>query len=81
MWSPGSAAAALKLKSRESGAGRFTDFLLPPLTFSEYLDFLSRKEELVQDSGRSTANIDELNREFCHYLNFGGYPEAVLSET
>ncbi len=80
MWSPGSAAAALKLKSRESGAGRFTDFLLPPLTFSEYLDFLSRKEELVQDSGRSTANIDELNREFCHYLNFGGYPEAVLSE-
>lgn len=77
----GSAAAALKLKSRESGAGRFTDFLLPPLTFSEYLDFVSRKEELVQDSGRSTANIDELNREFCHYLNFGGYPEAVLSET
>src|SRR5262245_3203242 len=32
----GSAAAALRLKSAESGAGRFTDFLLPPLTFSEY---------------------------------------------
>jgi len=29
----GSAAAALKLKSAESGAGRFTDFILPPLTF------------------------------------------------
>ena len=29
----GSAAAALRLKSTESGAGRFTDFLLPPLTF------------------------------------------------
>lgn len=26
----GSAAAALRLKSQESGAGRFTDFLLPP---------------------------------------------------
>lgn len=26
----GSAAAALRLKSNESGAGRFTDFLLPP---------------------------------------------------
>ena len=34
----GSAAAALHLKSIESGAGRFTDFLLPPLTFYEYLD-------------------------------------------
>jgi predicted AAA+ superfamily ATPase len=33
----GSAAAALKLKSNESGAGRFTDFMLPPLTFNEYL--------------------------------------------
>ena len=30
----GSAAAALRLKSTESGAGRFTDFFLPPLTFA-----------------------------------------------
>ena len=35
----GSAAAALKLKSHESGAGRFTDFMLPPLTFYEYMKF------------------------------------------
>src|SRR5699024_6913093 len=34
----GSAAAALKRRSNESGAGRFTDFLLPPFTFPEYLD-------------------------------------------
>ena len=33
----GSAAAALKRQSTESGVGRFTDFLLPPLAFSEYL--------------------------------------------
>ena len=33
----GSAAAELKLKSNESGAGRFTDFNLPPLTFYEYI--------------------------------------------
>lgn len=33
----GSAAATLKMKSTESGAGRFTDFTLPPLTFHEYI--------------------------------------------
>jgi predicted AAA+ superfamily ATPase len=33
----GSAAAELKKKSNESGAGRFTDFNLPPLTFYEYI--------------------------------------------
>ena len=31
----GSAAAELKKRSNESGAGRFTDFSLPPLTFYE----------------------------------------------
>lgn len=29
----------------------------------------------------STSNIEALNKEFINYLNFGGYPEAVFSET
>jgi predicted AAA+ superfamily ATPase len=37
----------LKLKSKESGAGRFTDFLLPPLTFSEYLAFIKKEDTLI----------------------------------
>ena len=99
----GSAAAALRLKSNESGAGRFSDYVLPPLTFAEYLMFIGREEELVQlsphqpsaDSSQETeihgaayqrqaffsSDIEELNREFVNYLNFGGYPEAVFSET
>ena len=80
----GSAAAALKLKSQESGAGRFTDFMLPPLTFAEYLNFIGREEELLRASSSSNyqvKNIDELNKEFVNYINFGGYPEAVLSDT
>ena len=40
-------AAALRLKSQESGAGRFTDFMLPPLTFGEYIHFIG-KEGLVE---------------------------------
>lgn len=79
----GSAAAALKLKSRESGAGRFTDFLLPPLTFAEYLAFIGRFENFIvpatEKGSWDTKDINELNKEFINYLNFGGYPEAVFS--
>lgn len=79
----GSAAAALKLKSIESGAGRFTNFHLPPLTFYEYL-YLLEKDGLVIENKDSifheSADINELNREFINYLNFGGYPEAIFSE-
>lgn len=85
----GSAAAALKWHSTESGAGRFTDFMLPPLTFQEFIH-LKNKNHLIQNGFiqygekqipyRVTHDIDELNREFLQYLNFGGYPEVVLSE-
>ncbi len=67
----GSAAAALKAKSAESGAGRFSDFLLPPLTFPEFLDF----RRVPRD-----ADHDRLNAELVDYVNFGGFPETVLAE-
>ncbi len=78
----GSAAAALRLKSRESGAGRFTEFLLPPLTFAEYLDFVKKTNQLIRFDGPQAfaRDIDALNAEFIQYLNVGGYPEAVFSE-
>jgi uncharacterized protein len=82
----GSAAAALRLKSNGSGAGRFTDFLLPPLTFHEYLVLVGEDDLVEERSERpgmirfSAPDIEALNRRFVHYLNFGGYPEAVLSE-
>ena len=77
----GSAAAALRLKSMESGAGRFTDFLLPPLTFHEFLD-LQGIEDLVEtgsDPNYSFLDLEQLNRHFVDYVNFGGFPEAVSS--
>ena len=84
----GSAAAALKLKSDESGAGRFTDFILPPLTFYEYIKFSGEEKKfLAQEKdapfsqiGLLLEKIDDLNQEFVDYINFGGYPEAVFSE-
>lgn len=81
----GSAAAALKLSSTESGAGRFTEFMLPPLTFSEYLSFIGREDELIgpvpeDDRYFTSSDILALNKEFENYINYGGYPEAVLSQ-
>lgn len=81
----GSAAAALRLKSQESGAGRFTDFFLPPLTFAEFLAFREMETDLIKSAPLgatlrfSTPDIERLNEEFINYLNFGGYPEAVLN--
>lgn len=81
----GSAAAALKMKSNESGAGRFSDFLLPPLTFFEYIQFKGLDSLVVKSnngiSPYDTINIEELNHHFIDYINFGGYPEVVFSET
>lgn len=85
----GSAAAALKFASNESGAGRFTDFLLPPLTFNEYISLkgldrvitttnLKWKEDITEFY--SSSHLDELNKHFLDYINFGGYPEVIFSE-
>jgi predicted AAA+ superfamily ATPase len=85
----GSAAAALKLKSNESGAGRFTDFMLPPLTFQEYLHLKdlsylvktnalpSQKSDPFSDS---TDDWQTLNEHFIQYINFGGYPEVIFND-
>jgi uncharacterized protein len=85
----GFAAAALKMQSGESGARRFTNFMLPPLTFHEYI-YLKGLDNLVQ-TGKVIYNsieipffnshdINELNKEFFQYLSYGGYPEVVFSE-
>lgn len=81
----GSAAAGLKLKSRESGAGRFSDFMLPPLTFYEFLLFTGNDDRFItvdESTHRKwyrANDIDALNSSFIDYLNFGGYPEAVMN--
>jgi predicted AAA+ superfamily ATPase len=85
----GSAAAALKLKSNESGAGRFTDFTLPPLTFHEYIHLKGLDRLIIPKVKKwnnsflelfTTINIEELNKHFINYINFGGYPEVSLSK-
>ena len=84
----GSAAAALLKSSNESGAGRFTDFNLPPLLFFEYIhlkkyDHLMRQSKVewggIESDIYSTIDIDRLNELFLDYINYGGYPEVAFS--
>ncbi len=79
-----SAAAALKQKSVESAAGQFSEFLLPPLTFCEFLHFIDKETTLIREESEGpgprrfvTTDINALNEAFVDYLNYGGYPEAV----
>ena len=85
----GSAAAALKYASNESGAGRFTDFLLPPLTFNEYismkkLESIIKPIDLIWEGEKrvfyTSSHIDDLNKHFIDYINYGGYPEVMFSD-
>lgn len=86
----GSAAAELKKRSNESGAGRFTDFTLPPLTFYEYVHLkdyshlmLPCQMEWTEGSvitASTTMDVVKLNQLFVDYINYGGYPEVVFSE-
>ena len=69
----GSAAAALRMESQESGAGRFSDFILPPLTFAEYLRFINNEKHLTRFNQEisphvEVLDIDELNDDFINYL-------------
>lgn len=80
----GSSAAALKLKSTESGAGRFSDFLLPPLTFFEYIKLIGEEKNFITDEEQgafSSQDIKALNNHFIDYINYGGYPEAIFSDS
>ncbi len=84
----GSAAAALKMKSIESGAGRFTHFSLPPLLFCEYLTMVDATGLIAPTNvnwfgqtspGYDAVDLASLNEKFIDYINFGGYPEVVAS--
>ena len=63
--------------------------MLPPLTFQEYIHLKNKNHLIINGSieyGKQIIpyclplNLDELNSEFQQYLNYGGYPEVVLSE-
>ncbi|MSO93981.1 MAG: ATP-binding protein [Rhodospirillales bacterium] len=68
--------------------GRLSIFVLPPLTFLEFLRFRGSEEQLfTQEPGKTTGKmvlrpgaLAALNTEFYRYVNFGGFLEGVLGK-
>ena len=82
----GSAASVLSRGAKESGAGRISEHLLPPLSFREYL-VLKELDSTVTDHELENGlvipyvgDIEGLNKTFLEYVNFGGYPELVFND-
>lgn len=80
-----SATPGLPTQSGEPDSPWHHRFILPPLTFQEFLRFSGTEEALIveRDGGRGTPHfeardIHALNREFVRYLNFGGFPSTVM---
>ncbi|MEK9725216.1 MAG: ATP-binding protein [Rhodospirillaceae bacterium] len=65
-----------------SADGRISTFVLPPLTFLEFLRYRGTEEKLVDmaaDRMALKANaLPALNAEFHRYVNFGGFIEGIL---
>ena len=75
----GSAAPALRRMGDAEAAGRFAVYMLPPLSFAEFLR-LSGGQRRDMKQLFTPERMDELNELLVRYMNFGGYPEAVVSE-
>lgn len=69
----GSANIIMKVKSRESLAGRFFDYVIDPLDFPEYLAF----REIAIDSEREAVFQTAIVKEFRKFLKTGGFIEAM----
>jgi predicted AAA+ superfamily ATPase len=62
-------------------------FVLPPLTFAEFLRFRDSEAALFGAAGEPGSALSigrqalvALNEEFHRYVNFGGFPEGVLAK-
>jgi predicted AAA+ superfamily ATPase len=74
----GSAAAVLRLASKESGVGRFSDFWVKPLSFKEHVMLLGKESLLrAQAADYSPTELEDLNQVFEDYVYWGGLPEVV----
>lgn len=70
---------------RRAAPAGCAEFVLPPLTFCEHLRLTGAERELVEPMffGKGppmyvVRDVAALNERFLHYINGGGFPEALL---
>jgi len=75
-----SAQASISKATQESGAGRFIDYQLPALLFSEYIASIQQTDLVYEDeNGYFSTDIKLLNQHLLDYINFGAFPELALN--
>jgi len=82
-----SSGAPVLLTGRMSHDGKISTFVLPPLTFLEFLRFRGSEDKIFGvESARSQSKMSlranalpALNMEFYRYVNFGGFLEGILA--
>jgi predicted AAA+ superfamily ATPase len=81
-----SIAPGLKPGSEQITEEKFETFILPPITFHEYISKIEQHEHLViskkkNDEGNDNEEaFEELNKHFIGYINYGGFPEISISD-
>lgn len=84
-----SAGAPLDGEGAKKGPGRFSVFVLPPLTFLEFLRIRGSEEKLfgpaaAMSHGKAVFKenlLPVLNQEFMRWVNFGGFPESIMGKS
>lgn len=90
----GSASPLLVERMKESGVGRWTEFLVPTLSFYEYLELMGVDAPSIPKDVKPTAlsslphnqlaslmvSLQPLQQHFHRYLLVGGFPEVALSD-
>lgn len=80
-----SAGAPGLINGEASDDGVFDILVLPPLTFLEFLRFRGSEETLFGGEAGSAIfrekSLPALNAEFVRYINFGGFPEGIISRS
>jgi hypothetical protein len=74
----GSSSPEISINLLQYLVGRVNIIEVYPLTFKEYLNFVSKEKIILLDKMRTQTQLKQLKTEFENYLRFGGYPDVIL---
>lgn len=76
----GSGSLELKEQITESMMGRKREFFIPPVSFSEFVDYRTGYAYANRLPAYGQMEPEKLKGHLIEYLNFGGYPRVILSQ-